>query len=219
MCVWASSLVCWLYLIKVSIYYTFYISPLLSGFFSGSIANQEIGFLISVAFLSISARKDLSSYKCSMNILSHIGGKVQIGNLLESHLSNERQEGECLGTFYLKPVCYQDHGHWGSSEALYHLQSFMSQNFMWPTSNKPNLDILGKLSHPMCPASVLGNFYFHFTRWCAVWSGFGAFFRDVMWIQCLSIPWSLVAQVLVSSARNRPFHIGWGNLFWRYLFQ
>ena len=104
-------------------------------------------------------------------------------------------------------------------KALYHLQSFMSQNFMWPTSNKPNLDILGKLSHPMSPASVLGNFYYKVTRWCAVWSRCGAFFRYVMWIQSLSIPWSLVAQVLVSSARNRPFHIGWGNLFWRYLFQ
>ena len=104
--------------------------PLLSGFFSESIADQELGFLISVFYWSISARKDLSSYKCSVNIVSHIGGKVQIGNLLESHLSNERQEGECSGTFYLKSICYQDHGHWGSSEALYHHQSFMSQNFM-----------------------------------------------------------------------------------------
>ena len=172
-----------------------------------------------MAFLSISARKDLSSYKCSMNILSHIGGKVQIGNLLESHLSNERQEGECSGTFYLKSICYQDHGHWGSSEALYYHQSFVSQNFMWQTPDKPNLDILEKLSHPISPASVLGNFCYQVTRWCAVRSRFGAFFRYVMWIQSLSIPWSLVAQVLVSSARNRPFHLGWGNLCWRYLFQ
>ena len=89
-CLWASSLVCWLYLIKVSIYYFFtFPRPLLSGFFSGSIADQELGFLNSVFFWSISARKDLSSYKCSVNIVSHVGGKVQIGHLLESHLSNE----------------------------------------------------------------------------------------------------------------------------------
>ena len=153
-----------------------------------------------MAFLSISARKDLSSCKCSMNIVSHIGGKVQIGNLLESHLSNEGQEGECSGIFYLKSICYQDPGHWWSSEASYHHQSFMSQNFMWQTPNKPNLDILGKLSHSVSPVLVLGNFYFQVTRWCAVWSGFGAFFRYVMWIQSLSIPWSFVAQVFVSSA-------------------
>lgn len=183
-----------LYLIKVSIYYVFYIPPtLLSGFFFENIADQELGFLISVAFSSISAKKDLSSCRCSVNIVSHFGGKVQIGNLLESHLGTEGQDRECSGTFYLKSIYYQDHGHWGSSEALYHHQSFMSQNFMWQTPNKLNLDILGKLSHPMSPASVLGNFYIQVTRWCAVQSGFGAFFRYVMWIQSLSIPWSLVA--------------------------
>ena len=33
------------------------------------------------------------------------------------------------------------------------------------TSNKPGLGILGKLSHQMSSASVVGNLYFHATRW------------------------------------------------------
>ena len=77
-CVWASSLVCWLYLIKVSIYYIFYISPLLSGFFSGSIADQELGFLISVAFLSISARKDFPPMSVAWTYYLTLEGRCRL---------------------------------------------------------------------------------------------------------------------------------------------
>ena len=46
--------------------------------------------------------------------------------------------------------------------------SFMSSSKVWwQASNTSSRDILGKLSHQMLSASILGNLYFQVTIWCA----------------------------------------------------
>ena len=82
-----------------------------------------------------------------------------IGNLLRLHLSNKEGRNENFHAFFfLKFTCYQDHTHQQSFEALCHDQRFGRQ-----TSNRPRLDVLGKLSHKMLSASDSGNLYFQVT--------------------------------------------------------
>ena len=83
-------------------------------------------------------------------------------------------------------MCYQDHSHGRSSEALSHHQR-LDKKFQQTSSS-----ILRRLCHQMSSTSILGNLYFQATGWCAGLT-FCTFFRCVMWIQD-SITYSLVAQ-------------------------
>ena len=74
-------------------------------------ADQESGFLVSVAFCPSIPGKTFPD--CSV---SHWGKSTEIGKLLRSHLSYAKWEGELSGPFYVKFICYQDHKHWRSSE-------------------------------------------------------------------------------------------------------
>lgn len=79
-----------------------------------------------------------------LGIIPMFKGKCADSNLLRSHLCNkEVQEGDLSGTLYLKSRYYQDINK-GEHKG----------------SNRPSLDILGKLSHWMSSASVLGYLYF-----------------------------------------------------------
>lgn len=86
--------------------------------------------------------------------MPHMKGKSTDRKLIWHYVWITSEEGELSATFGPNFMCYQDHSHGRSSEALCHHQRFYKK-FQETSSS-----ILGKLCHEMSSTSILGNLYF-----------------------------------------------------------